>query len=200
LEITGTGFGTQIWDTGVGYDDAVPIEWWMEPNDPDNVDAVEARKVAFNLQVGNIVMTQIFDPGGADQGAADDMVPNPSFDPDNAFQEGYFDWQNAIPIMYIGVTGGTGENAEATAVMGFEFRDVGLAGDFNADGTVDGHDFLLWQRDASVGGLADWEANYGAVATRASIGAIPEPVSSAILAAGALGFLGLSRLRRRRLA
>lgn len=35
-------------------------------------------------------------------------------------------------------------------------------GDFDFDGDVDGRDFLIWQRNPSVGDLADWQANYGA--------------------------------------
>ncbi len=38
-------------------------------------------------------------------------------------------------------------------------------GDFNLDGNVDGTDFLLWQRDPSIGDLADWQANYGDILT-----------------------------------
>ena len=34
-------------------------------------------------------------------------------------------------------------------------------GDFDEDGDVDGRDFLVWQRNPSVGDLADWQANYG---------------------------------------
>jgi hypothetical protein len=36
-----------------------------------------------------------------------------------------------------------------------------LPGDFDSNGTVNGRDFLLWQRNSSVGSLADWKANYG---------------------------------------
>ena len=39
-------------------------------------------------------------------------------------------------------------------------------GDFNGDGNYDGADFLMWQRDPSVGTLADWEANYGTTPTQ----------------------------------
>jgi hypothetical protein len=42
---------------------------------------------------------------------------------------------------------------------------VPIAGDGDADGDVDGRDFLLWQRDPNVGLLEDWQANYGAVAS-----------------------------------
>jgi hypothetical protein len=34
-------------------------------------------------------------------------------------------------------------------------------GDYDGDGDVDGRDFLLWQRNPSVGDLADWQENYG---------------------------------------
>jgi hypothetical protein len=34
-------------------------------------------------------------------------------------------------------------------------------GDFDSNGTVNGRDFLLWQRNPSVGSLADWQSNYG---------------------------------------
>ncbi|MCH8840896.1 MAG: hypothetical protein IH831_09550, partial [Planctomycetes bacterium] len=39
-----------------------------------------------------------------------------------------------------------------------------VVGDFDFNGIVDGFDFLQWQRNPSVGSLADWEANYAAVA------------------------------------
>jgi hypothetical protein len=47
-------------------------------------------------------------------------------------------------------------------------------GDFDLDGDVDGRDFLVWQRNPSVGDLGDWQANYGAGALAAST-AVPEP-------------------------
>jgi len=37
----------------------------------------------------------------------------------------------------------------------------GLEGDFDSDGVVDGHDFLAWQRNQTVGSLSAWEANFG---------------------------------------
>jgi hypothetical protein len=36
-----------------------------------------------------------------------------------------------------------------------------MPGDFDQDGDVDGRDFLLWQRNSSVGALGDWQENYG---------------------------------------
>ncbi|WP_145060354.1 hypothetical protein [Adhaeretor mobilis] len=37
---------------------------------------------------------------------------------------------------------------------------TGLVGDFDSNGVVEGADFLLWQRNATIGNLSDWEANY----------------------------------------
>lgn len=41
-------------------------------------------------------------------------------------------------------------------------------GDFDEDGDVDGRDFLTWQRNPSVGNLADWQDNYGSRSTPAA--------------------------------
>jgi hypothetical protein len=51
---------------------------------------------------------------------------------------------------------------------------AGLPGDFNNDGKVDGIDLLVWQRNTSVGALADWKSNYG-TGGLAAISAVPEP-------------------------
>jgi len=59
---------------------------------------------------------------------------------------------------------------------------VSLSGDFNLDGTVDGHDFLVWQRDPAVGDLSDWRANYGNSAPMVSSANVPEPSSGMLVA------------------
>lgn len=72
--------------------------------------------------------------------------------------------------------------------LGFEVidpPDVPLPGDFDLDGAVDGYDFLLWQRNPSVGPLADWEANYGTVVPLAATStAVPEPATGIMLMLG----------------
>jgi hypothetical protein len=70
-------------------------------------------------------------------------------------------------------------------------RPDGIAGDFNADGLVDGRDFLLWQRNPSVGNLSDWQTNYGAGTLTAAV-AVPEPTTWLLLT----GFFGLVSSRR----
>jgi hypothetical protein len=79
------------------------------------------------------------------------------------------------------VPGGGGQILRAT-FLGL----VGLPGDFNNDGLVDGRDLLLWQRNTSVGSLADWKANYGN-GSLAAVSAVPEP--SSLLLIGAFGIL-----------
>jgi len=40
--------------------------------------------------------------------------------------------------------------------------DQGFEGDYDGNGTIDGHDFLKWQRDGGTAAqLAEWEAHYG---------------------------------------
>jgi hypothetical protein len=70
----------------------------------------------------------------------------------------------------------------------------GMPGDFNGDRTVDGHDFLVWQRGESPSplsssDLAEWKANFGATllaAVRAT--PVPEPGALALLLMGLVFF------------
>lgn len=62
-----------------------------------------------------------------------------------------------------------------------------IPGDFDGNGRVDPFDFLLWQKDPSVGSLADWEANYGPP-SKSSATTVPEPTGMLLwtIAAAAL--------------
>jgi hypothetical protein len=68
------------------------------------------------------------------------------------------------------------------------------SGDFDGDGDVDGRDFLIWQRNPSVGDLADWQANYGA-GTLSEVTAVPEPTG---LATASLALMMLLAIRHSR--
>jgi fibronectin-binding autotransporter adhesin len=81
-------------------------------------------------------------------------------------------------------------------IQGVLSVSAGLAGDFDFDGDVDGRDFLTWQRNPSIGNLADWQTNYGVGALTAASTAVPEP--SAMLTA-AFAMTIVSTIRRRRL-
>ena len=85
--------------------------------------------------------------------------------------------------------GGTGDLFK---IDNGNFAGLFLPGDFDMDGDVDGNDFLVWQRDTSVGNLADWEANYGSaspiLAASSGAAAVPEPTSGMLL------FFGMAAL------
>lgn len=60
-------------------------------------------------------------------------------------------------------------------------------GDFDGDGDVDGRDFLVWQRNPSVGNLSDWKANYGTGGLAAIT--VPEPNAAMLAIACGLALL-----------
>ncbi|TWU29828.1 Beta-glucanase precursor [Bythopirellula polymerisocia] len=68
------------------------------------------------------------------------------------------------------------------------------SGDFDGDGDVDGHDFLVWQRDPNVGSLSNWQNSVGTPLT-ANLGVVPEP-STCVL--GFLLAFAVSSIGRRR--
>ncbi len=62
----------------------------------------------------------------------------------------------------------------------------GLKADYDEDQDVDGNDFLLWQRDLSLGEFSAWQANYGAENVSAQLTGIPEPEAALLCALGIL--------------
>jgi hypothetical protein len=76
----------------------------------------------------------------------------------------------------------------------------GVAGDFDADGDVDGNDFVVWQRGGSpnpvsAADLALWKANFGATGAAGSVGAVPEPAALGLAFVAGLGILAARRRR-----
>ncbi len=72
----------------------------------------------------------------------------------------------------------------------FNWITVAGPGDFNADGRVDGFDFLAWQRGESpnpysAADLAEWRTNYGNVGPlQEELAAVPEPSTGLLMVAG----------------
>ena len=81
----------------------------------------------------------------------------------------------------------------------------GGAGDFDGDNDIDGQDYLVWQRDPTVGDLAnDWLPNYGGGGTEitvvtaaaqnlSAVAGVPEPGSLTILVVSCLAWCGRRR-------
>ena len=91
-----------------------------------------------------------------------------------------------------------GRNVGLSAIILSEAAVV-TPGDFNGDGSVDGDDFLSWQRGEvsdppAAGDLANWEMNYGGGNTLSAVVAVPEPLSIYL---SSLPILVFTFLRRR---
>jgi hypothetical protein len=78
----------------------------------------------------------------------------------------------------------------------FGTGDVGLDGDFNNDGFVDGADYVMWKKDNSVGSYSTWVQNFGASSSGSGgVGAAPEPGTLVLAALAVAGVLGVRRRR-----
>ncbi|TWU29949.1 hypothetical protein [Bythopirellula polymerisocia] len=85
-------------------------------------------------------------------------------------RSGMFTTEN-LPTLTTGLNWDTEYSSNALTL---QVIAASLPGDFDFDGDVDGRDFLVWQRNTSVGNLSDWQANYGTPLTAAAT-AVPEP-------------------------
>jgi len=162
------------------------------------------------------VPTTAFDPNGFSTftiplGSGSESFSIPSF-PGPGSNNGGDGLQNfdlsAIQIQLVGP--GDPNDPNSNGDLGFLAIEIarvavvespGLAGDFNDDGSVDGFDFLAWQRGESpnplsASDLADWEANYGEpTPLSAAIAAVPEP---GCLLLGVVGAMVTVMPRRRK--
>ena len=107
-----------------------------------------------------------------------------------------------------------GDGNSGNTIVAFTATPVTLA-DFNADGVVDGADFLQWQRgngktigathqegDANRDGAVDgadlelWKASYSAPPAGAAAAAIPEPTTKLLGLAAAMAVAAQKKVRR----
>jgi hypothetical protein len=91
-----------------------------------------------------------------------------------------------------------------------------LAGDYDDDQDVDGNDFLVWQQmlgatvtpgtgadgnnsgTIDAGDLTVWRNNFGMAGASGAVAAVPEPVSSSLMAIAAMGLLRRRHFRKYR--
>jgi GH25 family lysozyme M1 (1,4-beta-N-acetylmuramidase) len=95
-----------------------------------------------------------------------------------------------------------------------QFLAVPPTGDFNKDGSVDGKDFLIWQRNSgrtsgvslatgdangdkavNAADLQIWKNGFSGGAAVASVSAVPEPATTVLAIAAGLAMLNLRRRR-----
>ena len=122
-------------DAGVDYNGRIEMSWWMELNNPDAAPgSAEAREVKMTAKVGNVIYEGLFDPGDANN----PIIPNTTNDPTSAYTDGFFDWQNATPVFYLGA-----HNQTAPGAAGVQ--GVFVPGDFDASGAINDDDLSLWE-------------------------------------------------------
>lgn len=104
----------------------------------------------------------------------------------------FTDLEEGDNVGMFGEFGGLGNFGDTPLFISYEGGDGNdvvlyttptLEGDFDADGDVDGSDFLAWQRtDGTPEGLSDWQMNYGTPSNvSASAVSVPEPSSFLLL-------------------
>jgi hypothetical protein len=111
-------------------------------------------------------------------------------------------WQATAGAAFLG----SPEDILSFGTLDWSIEDISesLPGDFDQDNDVDGRDFLIWQRDTSVGALGDWQAHYGTGSLTADAVAVPDPPLVAVTtavpepSAGLLATMSLLCFFRRR--
>lgn len=78
---------------------------------------------------------------------------------------------------------------------------TGPAGDYDGNGSVDGADFLTWQRGGSpnplsAGDLAIWKSNFGSGGAVAAAAAVPEPAACVLASVAAIAVVVRRRGQR----
>ena len=140
-----------------------------------------------------IVSQEVVDVNGGDLGPAVAIADNVN----DVFQ--FNDAKNIAPHLNLSVTmnlflsGLTAADLFSLTAFTQRFSQTGpasVAGDFNGDRTVDGADFLRWQRGLSPTPMSSldltaWRNNFGkSIVATPAVGAVPEPGGCGLLLAG----------------
>ena len=180
---------------------------YVEPNDPiysqfydDNYDDTSSATALATLSNSFADVIDPFDPDNSPALMLHNVCePTSPGDPYSCFGDPGIDTPGVDIFMGFGGSSSSPQNDDFAGRQ-FLYPYVGLAGDNDVDGDVDGYDFLNWQLGASgnpfsAQDLADWEANYGAfVPLPIPSTAVPEPNSLALISMGAM--LVLRRFHR----
>ena len=193
---------------GQPYTGEYILGFWVIPN-ADQYDARPDIPAGATLLFGDIrqadgtVISQSNDDNGPD-GVSEDWDETGNELPPGPVGIGFYnDGTTTFPSQY--------EDITIDAIVALTYYD----GDFDADGDVDGADFLVWQagfgtatyaspRNGDADWDADvdaddnllWQANFGVAASAASgMAGVPEPSSFVLLLFGGLSLLAYARRR-----
>ncbi|WP_428307897.1 GH25 family lysozyme [Lacipirellula sp.] len=130
--------------------------------------------------------------------------------------DGWDIWQYTQSGSVSGITGNVDRDVYQGTMDEFltQFLAVPPTGDFNKDGTVDGNDFLIWQRNfgrtsgvslatgdangdklVNADDLQIWKSGFSGAAAVASVSAVPEPATVTLAIAAGLAVLNFRRRR-----
>lgn len=166
--------------------------------DSQNIDAIDGSDP--DSTVGNAGTETWEEAGGSNDmilselfvQAGSTMTPGASLTLGTAFDPTVFGSGNDGDLSFS--FGSVGDTLLANSFVDVVYVTGSQPGDFDGDGDVDGHDFLVWQRNPGVGSLSDWQNFYGAGSSVATAAAVPEPTTLGLIALGS--FLGIVFRRR----
>lgn len=128
--------------------------------------------------------------------------------------DGWDIWQYTESGTVSGISGGVDRDVYQGTMDEFldQFLAVPPTGDFNRDGSVDGADFLAWQRNSgrttgaslatgdangdkavNAADLQVWQAGYGGASAAVVASAVPEPTAMTLALAASLAMLSRGR-------
>jgi hypothetical protein len=160
------------WDTTTLYSDIGATPGLQEADG----DISAAIGTAYGMITGSEVWFDVTSYlEGVRNGATDYGIAVQSFNTSDGWQ--------------IHLTGTSDMTLRPQLVVVSDLSSVGLAGDYNGDGSVDAADYVVWRKDpASFGGDPDgyntWQANFGnssGAGSSLAAGAVPEPGSIVLI-------------------
>lgn len=207
-------FSSNTWNVGAYYEFQISTEGFQDISISFDQASSNTGPRDFEIFWGTSPGGPFTTTGETYTVLANDM-PNPVWNPTTHLDEFSFefDFSNITAlddqetmILRLVDTSSISANGGAVATGGTSRVDnftiyyhsmPGLPGDFNADGTVDAADYVMWRKDNGVGSYADWAENFGASLPGSGGdgdggGSVPEP------GAGLLAAVGICLLAARR--
>jgi hypothetical protein len=198
------------WEAGFSGDTS------LFPTSPTDVQMTMEFLDSSNGVIGSPVVLDLFDAGMRADADGGNIEPEDwqQFTINGTAPAGAVNVRVGVAGLEMILSGASGPQSAFFDEFSLEGPAPGDPADFDADGDVDGRDFLTWQRghgipsgatkdqgDADGNGAVNgldynaWKAGFGATATPVA-GAVPEPTTAAGAVALALVVFGCGRIRK----